>query len=128
MTYTLNYESRNGIVFITVTGDNSIETVSHYLSEVYEICQHHGCINVLIVENLSGPSLDTLAIYNLVSKRSNNAAHVIDKLAFVDINPEHDQKAMEFAEDVAVNRGLSMQVFSSVAAAEDWLLGKEGQE
>ena len=125
MSYTLNTESRGAYLYITVTGENSLETVRDYLSEVHEICLRYQCPDVLIVENLSGPSLNTLVIYDLVSRKSAQAAHVIGRMAYVDINPEHNFKAMEFAEDVAVNRGVMVRVFSNIPEAEQWLLSQQ---
>ena len=121
MSYTLNVEARAGYLYISVTGDNSLDTVNHYLTEVREACAKHKCFNLLIVENLSGPSLDTLSIYNLVASRSEQAAHIVRRLAYVDINPEHSAKDMEFAEDVAVNRGISVKVCPTIHAAEEWM-------
>jgi hypothetical protein len=43
------------------------------------------------------------------------------KIAFVDVNPNHDQGLMKFAETVAVNRGVQVRVFRNVPAAEQWL-------
>ncbi len=121
MSYHLQFEPRSNYVYITVTGENSMDTVSHYLSEVHDWCLQHKCPNVLLVENLSGPGLHTTNIYELVSSKSRQAAQVLGRMAYVDINPEHDQKAMEFAEDVAVNRGVSVRVFASIRLAQEWL-------
>jgi hypothetical protein len=121
MAYNLQFEPRSTYVYITVTGENSIDTVKDYLAEVHDWCLQHECPNVLLVENLSGPGLTTFSIYELVSGRSTQAARVVGRMAYVDINPEHDQKAMEFAENVAVNRGISVRVFASIRAAEEWL-------
>jgi hypothetical protein len=46
---------------------------------------------------------------------------VLGRLAYVDINPEHDPKAMEFAENVAVNRGIPVRIFATVLEAQVWL-------
>lgn len=42
-------------------------------------------------------------------------------MAFVDGNPRHDAANMQFAENVAVNRGVNVRVFPDVAAAREWL-------
>ena len=121
MPYTLKIESRSTYLFITVTGDNSFETVNSYLSEIHKLCQQQDCRDVLIAENLSGPSLPTSSIYELVSGKSRQPEQVVRRLAYVDTNTEHDQAAMQFAEDVAVNRGISVRVFPTIQAAEAWL-------
>jgi hypothetical protein len=104
-----------------VTGENSLDTVSHYLTEIHEWCLQHKCPDVLLVENLSGPGLRTSSIYELVSGKSALAARVVGRMAFVDINPAHDLGEMKFAENVAVNRGISVRVFPTIQEAEAWL-------
>jgi hypothetical protein len=76
---------------------------------------------VLIEENLRGPGLGTMDIFNVVKEGSERAAPLMLRIAYVDVNPEHDRKALEFGENVAVNRGMNVKVFSSVAEAEHWL-------
>lgn len=125
MSYTLNVEPRTSYLYVTVTGENSYDNVAHYLSEVRDFFRKYECSNVLIVENLAGPSLETFRIYDLVSKASEQTAQVVCKIAYVDINPEHDATRMEFAENVAVNRGVFVRVFSTIQAAEQWLIGEE---
>jgi hypothetical protein len=49
----------------------------------------------------------------------------VSKIAYVDINPEHNANDMEFAEDVAVNRGVFVRVFSTIHEAEQWLMRGE---
>ena len=121
MSYTMHVEPRGTYLYITVTGENSPDTVSHYLSEIHDWCLQHNCPNVLLVENLSGPGLRTSSIYELVSEKSARAARVVGRMAYVDINPAHDLGEMKFAENVAVNRGISVQVFATVQEAEAWL-------
>jgi len=125
MSYSLNVEPRSTYLFISVTGEISVDTVSSYLAEVIEWCQQLKCPNALIVEDLSGPSLRTARIYQLISRLSAQAAKVIGRLAYVDINHAHDQVGLKFAEDVAVNRGVLVQVFTTVKEAEAWLESEE---
>ena len=120
MSYSLNVEPRSMYLF-SVTGENSVDTVSHYLSEIHDWCLQHNCPNVLLVENLSGPGLRTSSIYELVSGKSAQSERVVGRMAYVDINPAHDLGEMKFAENVAVNRGISVQVFATVQEAEAWL-------
>ncbi|MGD0878618.1 MAG: hypothetical protein ABSA01_10785 [Anaerolineales bacterium] len=126
MSYNLQFEPRSTYVYITVTGENSVDTVNGYLAEVHEWCLQHKYPNVLIVENLTGPGLGTYSIFDLVSRKSAAATQVLGRLAYVDINPEHDPKDMEFAEDVAVNRGIPVRIFATVREAEVWLESQAG--
>jgi hypothetical protein len=125
MSYTLNVEPKSSYLYITVTGENSYDNIVRYLSEVRDMCRKYECSNVLVVENLAGPSLDLLSIYDLVSKTSEQTVRAVSKIAYVDINPEHNANDMEFAEDVAVNRGVFVRVFSTIHEAEQWLMRGE---
>jgi hypothetical protein len=60
-------------------------------------------------------------VYDVVSGASQGVAPAIRSIAFVDTSPEHDFAAMEFAETVAVNRGVNVRVFRNVRAARKWI-------
>jgi hypothetical protein len=125
MAYALNVEERTGYLCISVTGDNSVETVRDYLAEARRLCLLRQVSDVLIVENLAGASLDLASIYAIASDSSPQARERLGRIAYVDINPGHNPADMEFAEDVAVNRGLHIKVFRTVQAAEAWLEGPQ---
>ncbi len=95
--------------------------MANYLSEVRDKCVEHHCPNVLIEENLRGPSLGTGIIYNVVTEAGDRVWPVVRRIAYVDVNPEHNTEAMQFAKTVAVNRAVNMRLFSRVVDAEKWL-------
>ena len=122
MSYTLILDQKRGYLHAQVTRTNSAETVRAYTQEIHDACVRDRCQAVLIEENLAGPSLGLAAVFNIVAERSVEAARLRQRIAFVDTNPEHDLSRMEFAENVAVNRGANMRLCASVEAAERWLL------
>jgi hypothetical protein len=68
---------------------------------------------------LSGPSLNTTSIFDVISHRVPDGA-TLRKIAYV--QTEFDDPAMPyFAETVAVNRGVNVRLFQTVHAAEQWL-------
>jgi hypothetical protein len=121
MSYVLSVENKGTYLHITVTGDNTPKNVANYLSEVRDKCVKHQCSNVLIEENLRGPSLATGIIYNIVTEASNQVWPQVRRIAYIDINPEHNTRSMQFAETVAVNRAVNVRLFSSVLDAQKWL-------
>ena len=125
MAYILNFEHRGSYLYITVTGENTPDNIIHYLSEVRDLCEQYKVLDVLIVENLGGPSLDTFSIFDIILKVSEQTTKSVRNIAYVDINPEHNPDEMVFAENVAVNRGINVRIFSSIQAAEQWLEKKE---
>ncbi len=127
MLYELTVRVHPTHLHFKVTGRNSYETVRRYLFEIYTICVKRNCSAVLIEENLEGPGLALAEIYNIVAEGSQRKGLPVHRVAYVDINPEHSSANMEFAQSVAVNRGLEVQVFATVAEAEKWLHSGSGQ-
>jgi hypothetical protein len=120
MSYQLAIEHKAGYLHVTVTGENSVQTVSQYMAEVVRECAARHCLRVLVEERLEGPRLGTFEVFSLVSGGSARFHGVLQALAFVDVNAQGE--LMRFAEDVAVNRGMPVRVFPTIAAAEEWLL------
>jgi hypothetical protein len=78
---------------------------------------------VLIEERLDGPRLGALDVFQIASEASSKAGGTLKAIAYVDVNAEGNM--MQFAETVAVNRGVPVVVFSTVADAEKWLLNED---
>ena len=95
-----------------------------YLAEAAEACRQHQCSQILIEENLSGPSLSIGQMFDLVSARSDLGPPPPITIAYVDVNPEHDPGRLRFGETTARNRGFLFHLFASVPEAEEWLAGR----
>ena len=122
MTYKLTVDQKPTYLHAIVTGRNSRENVVRYLEETLRECIARSCFRVLIEERLDGPRLGTLDVFQIVSEASSKAEGVLKAIAYVDVNAESNM--MQFAETVAVNRGVPVVVFSTVADAEKWLLNE----
>jgi hypothetical protein len=61
-------------------------------------------------------------VYQIASDNSALARGVFRAIAYVDVNAGGD--LMKFAETVANNRGIPMNLFKTVAEAEAWLTRK----
>jgi len=120
MSYQLTITEKPSYVHALVTGANSRENVEGYLRDIMRECAARKCVRVLIEERLEGPRLDTLTVFHIASEGSRRAQGDFEAIAYVDVNAEGN--LMKFAETVAVNRGLPVMVFSSLAKAEEWLL------
>jgi hypothetical protein len=119
MPYTLTYDRRPTYLHALVTGTNSVATVTQYMNDVRSECEKQDCYMVLVEEKLDGPRLSEMEIFSIISEGSPGALGFFEALAYVD-----EQQAFEisrFAETVAVNRGIPVAVFSSVADARNWL-------
>jgi hypothetical protein len=117
--YNLDIERRKGYLLFRVTGQNSPETVQSYMRDIVAACKTRECFRILIDEQLDGERLDTLEIFSLASDGAMRALGFFQAIAYVD--PRMGEMA-EFAETVAVNRGMPFKSFSTIDAAETWLL------
>jgi hypothetical protein len=122
MSYKLTITQKPTYLHAIVSGLNNEENVMRYLGEIQRECTARGCPRVLIEERLEGPRLNTMGVFQIASEGTSRVQGFFEAIAYVDVNAEGD--LMEFAETVAVNRGLPVAVFSSVSEAEKWLLGK----
>ena len=120
MTYKLTIDQKSTYLHAIVTGQNSRENVTRYLEKILYECTVRSCSRVLIEERLEGPRLKTLDVFKIASEGCSKAKGRLKAIAYVDVNAEGD--SMQFAENVAVNRGLPVAVFSTLADAEKWLL------
>jgi hypothetical protein len=119
MTYKLSIYQNPGYLHAIVTGLNNKENVLHYLEDILRECKARGCNQLLIEERLEGPRLGTFNVFQIAAAGTGRAQSYFKAIAYVDVNNSGD--LMKFAEDVAVNRGLPVKVFSSVGDAVKWL-------
>jgi len=118
MTCKVSYQQCPDYLHATVTGTNSREAVQQYIGEVLAECRKRGCVRLLIEDRLEGPRLGTMDVFAMASEGSMLALGVFEAIAYVD--PQMGD-LKDFAESVAVNRGLPLSVFHSVDDGVQWL-------
>lgn len=116
------FEQRPSYLFVHVTGHNSAEAVELYMKDVLERCTEIELFRVLIHECLGGERLSPMQIFDLVSEGSARALGKFDAIAFVD---EKMGEMANFAETVAVNRGIPIAMFSNLVDAENWIVRQD---
>lgn len=121
MAYNMRVIPEGDYLHAFVTGDNTPVDVLGYLGEIRKTCEEQGRCKVLIEENLAGPPFGDVEVYDVVSTSCVDAAPTVRSIAFVDTNPDHHFATMEFAETVAVNRGIRVRVFRDVPSAAEWI-------
>jgi hypothetical protein len=122
----INVRPKPTYLHVIVSGQNSRENVVRYLGGILRECTARRCLRVLIEERLDGLRLGTLDVFQIASEGSSKAGGGLKAIAYVDVNAQGG--LMKFAETVAVNRMLSVAVFSTVADAEKWLLNEDRPE
>jgi hypothetical protein len=122
MSYQLTITEKPGYLHCIVTGKNTMENVAAYFQELARECEARNCFRVLVEEHLVGRRLETWDVYRLVTEGSARNLGKFQAVAYVDVNAEGE--LMKFAETVASNRGLPMNVFETVPEAESWISSK----
>jgi hypothetical protein len=117
--YQLDIDRNDTFLHAVVTGSNTAETVLGYMGEIRDACEANDCHRVLIEEKLEGPRFDEMEVFSLISEGASDALGVFEAIAYVDEQQDFD--IVKFAETVAVNRGIPIAVFTSVADAQNWL-------
>jgi len=120
--YSISIEQRPQYLYVTVSGDNSVETIARYMADVRAACVRLRMPNVLVVGNLDGPGVSMLDLYKVVVAASDDTAGIGLRAAYVELNPARSDDNMRMAENVARTRGIPVRVFRDVDAAETWLL------
>jgi hypothetical protein len=121
MAYDLKVIRADDYLHVLVTGDNTPADVAGYLDQIRRVCAEHGLSKVLIEEYLTGPQLETMDIFDVIGVASGGVAPALQRIAFVDTNPQHAFALMKFAEAVATRRGVNVKVFRDVPSAREWI-------
>lgn len=119
MDYQLTIHQKANHLHVVAMGRNTREAVAGYMMQGFQECIDRDIPRVLIESLMVGPNLPLWDIFELASHVSTLDMGFFEAIAYVDANdsPELGQ----FIENVTRNRGLPLRVFSSVAAAEQWL-------
>ena len=121
MSYDLTYKKEKGILKVKVSGMRSFKTVLSVITDIQQICLKQNTPRVLIdVRELKG-HLKTMEAYELPAfvfpKIRENS--IIEKSAIVDLEESRD--FFSFFENVSVNRGFNLRVFTDMEDATEWL-------
>lgn len=120
MPYNLTSIEKPNYLHVKVSGENTAGNIVGYFREVIALCKQKNYAIVLVEDNLNGPSLNMFEIANVITEGTKDAQSM-QWIAYVDVNPQHDKAMVEFAGNLAANRGVRMKVFQNVADAEYWL-------
>jgi hypothetical protein len=125
--YRLEIEEHPAYLRATVTGAHTAPNALRFLTEAMAAIAKSGHTALLLEFNLTGPSLDSSSIYDVVAQRTALAAK-LRKIAYVDKTTHgRDAAKMQFAETVALNRGVNVRLFHELEDADRWLSERPGR-
>src|SRR4030095_13782224 len=124
--YQVTVEEKLGYAHFRITGTNSPDSVRGYLEDVFQTSIQNKYSAILVEENLQGPGLGLFALFAILREGSARKFDELRRIAYIDVNLEHSQADMAFAETAAVNRGMNVRLFATVSEAERWLTRSGG--
>lgn len=89
-----------------------------YWDDILRECHAQDCFSVLVEEKLEGQRFDLMEVFSLITEGSLKILGQFEAIAYVD---EKMGEMGQFAETVAVNRGVPVAFFSDIEAARDWI-------
>jgi len=119
MSYQLTVEQGLTYVHAKVVGERTTVNTLRFLHDSYAACVNAGQTALLLEAHLSGPSLTTTNVFDVISAWVPDALK-LRKIAYVDVLVD-DPAMPAFTATVAVNRGVNMRPFPDVAFAANWL-------
>lgn len=121
MSYELTYKKEKDILLVKASGMRSFKTVISIITDIQEICIKQNIPKVLVdVQELEG-HLKTMEAYELpafIFPKIRDKS-IIEKSAIVDL--EESRGYYSFFENVSVNRGFNLRIFSNIKDAVEWL-------
>lgn len=118
MSYEVTVEQRPEYLYFKITGINAAENIQGYLADIVNACKKHDCYRILVHEKLTGPRLKVDDVFDIASEGAMKALGIFQAIAYVD---EQMGDMSYFLETVAINRGMPIKVFRTVAHGEYWL-------
>ncbi len=123
MSYQVTIDERPTYLYATVRGRRTPENLVRFMQEVSWACERTGLKAALLEMQLSGPSLSTTEIYQVICQRV-PAGQKLDRIAYVEVLVG-DADMPVFAETVARNRGVNVRLFQDASTAANWLAETE---
>ena len=125
MSVELEFIQKPSYLHVKIYGLNTEKDIFTYAEEMRKECSKRNCYRLLVEENLQGPRMKAIQVYNVISKISEHFRGIFQQIAYVDINRKDDM--LKFEENLANDRGLPLRVFTTVKEAENWLMDTENK-
>ncbi len=122
MSYELSYTHEPDYLHVQATGISNVENQIAIASDCFTECDKHGYGKLLLdVRGMTGGSdIGTVGVYNLI-KRDIRALVIPSPLKVSVVDLEELSEGSRFVENVAVNVGLDLRIFTNIDEAIAWL-------
>ncbi len=125
-TWSVDIDQKLNYLHAVVNGESSLSNANACFNEIFGACVFYRCSNVLIESHLTGSSLDSMEMFDLVKKNHVKANSIGMRIAIVDMVTDHDEKGLKFGENLAIISGMNIRLFNNFNEPDmvAWLLEK----
>lgn len=120
MSYALKTRKESDYLYVEATGTRTPESVLGVASACAAACKEHGCYRLLLDTRRMTGRLTTVDTYEVAGKRLPLLGRGLTLRVAILVARENKARIQLF-EDVAVNMGINLRIFSNVNAALRWL-------
>jgi len=114
----LRIEDRGSYLLVEFFGPFSVEASKQCVDRMVAACREHGQRNVLLdCRRMTGP----LPVFDRFQVAEYGAMQGRQLMRLALVRSADNSPADSLVEDVAVNRGMDLKIFSDFTAAEQWL-------
>ena len=121
MSYELSFKKEPDYLYVQVTGIRTVENFIAMGMDFLTVADKHGYSKVLLDMREMTGELNTLDSYKLGTKDLSELWHTIGRPKVSVIDLEANRERFEFMENVAVNKGVNLSIFTDVDKAMEWL-------
>ena len=119
MAYNFSVEQKPAYVHAKVSGDLTRPNARQFLVDAYQACIDRNVPSLLLEVAFTG-DLGLGEVCSVINERSPDGSN-LERIAYVDTNPDLQRDTAEFAEMVAQNRDVNVRLFRTLSEAEQWL-------
>jgi len=126
MSIQLQYEHRDGYLYVRLEGPLSVENVRQAFTQIAEQCKQHGYRRALTDTRALEGNLSTFDVYELGAAIGSMGLTAMERVAVLDYKRPDNQH--DFAELVVRNRGVDLRVVTDEDEAIRWLMRDGGED
>ena len=124
MPWTVGFLEDDRVVSVTTSGIMNLVLIKQVATEAHAIATEHGTGKYLADDRQMVPDLSTLEIYELPAELERLGLKKSDKVAVVYAEDSPKADDFKFFNDVAQNQLFTIQIFTRVEEAAEWLTSK----
>jgi len=123
MTISIKFKFEDEILHVTASGDYTLKSAKDTMYEMINVAQKENVDKILVdcrpISNFDMPTMDVFDYSTTIAKNLFDQNYH-PRLAYI-FTTKYLDSIKQFGENVAVNRGVTVQLFDDIGTAVSWL-------